>query len=73
MTEQTSLPVSARYVRYVIDHHDNRPTQQQIIEETGLSPRTVRFALQRLDEAGEIDSRPSLTDARQSRYWTADE
>ena len=43
-------------------------TQQEIAEETLLPARTVRYALNRLDEENVIDSRFSFSDARKRLY-----
>lgn len=62
------LPPSAKYVRYVLE--DEAPlTQKQLIDETGLPARTVRDALSRLDDAGELCDEHNLGDARQRLYW----
>ncbi|MEF8829622.1 MAG: winged helix-turn-helix domain-containing protein, partial [Haloarcula sp.] len=43
-------------------------TQSQLAEETLLPPRTVRYALSRLEDVGVIDSRFSFADARKRIY-----
>jgi len=64
------LPPSAKLVAKVLEYNDTL-TQTQLAEETLLPPRTVRYALNRLDEIGVVDSRFSFTDARK-RIYTLD-
>jgi len=64
------LPPSAKLVAKVLEYNDTL-TQSQLAEETLLPPRTVRYALNRLDEIGVVDSRFSFTDARK-RIYTLD-
>jgi DNA-binding MarR family transcriptional regulator len=61
------LPPSAKLVAKVLEYNDTM-TQQQIAEETLLPARTVRYALNRLDEENVIDSRFSFSDARKRLY-----
>jgi len=61
------LPPSAKLVAKVLEYNE-RLTQSQLAEETLLPPRTVRYALNRLEEAGVVDSRFSFTDARKRVY-----
>ena len=61
------LPPSAKLVAKVLEYND-RLTQSQLAEETLLPPRTVRYALTRLEEVGVVDSRFSFTDARKRIY-----
>lgn len=61
------LPPSAKLVAKVLEYNDTM-TQQQIADETLLPSRTVRYALNRLDEQSVIDSRFSFTDARKRLY-----
>ena len=61
------LPPSAKLVAKVLDHNDAL-TQSQLAEETLLPPRTVRYALTRLEEADVIASRFSFSDARKRLY-----
>lgn len=64
------LPPSAKLVAKVLEYND-RLTQSQLAEETMLPPRTVRYALTRLEEVGAVDSRFSFTDARKRVYTLA--
>ena len=64
------LPPSAKLVAKVLDYNDTL-TQSQLAEETLLPPRTVRYALSRLEEEGVIDARFSFTDARRRLYSLA--
>ena len=61
------LPPSAKLVAKVLEYNDTM-TQQEIAEETLLPARTVRYALNRLDEQNSIDSRFSFSDARKRLY-----
>ena len=64
------LPPSAKLVAKALEYN-GRLTQSQLAEETLLPPRTVRYALTRLEEVGVVDSRFSFTDARK-RIYTLD-
>ncbi len=64
------LPPSAKLVAKVLEYND-RLTQSQLAEETMLPPRTVRYALTRLEEVDAVDSRFSFTDARKRVYTLA--
>jgi len=61
------MPPSAKLVAKVLDYNDTL-TQTQLAEETLLPPRTVRYALTRLEDADVVDSRFSFTDARKRLY-----
>jgi DNA-binding MarR family transcriptional regulator len=61
------LPPSAKLVIKVLEYNDAL-TQGELVDETLLPPRTVRFAVSRLDEVGVIESRFSFTDARKRLY-----
>ncbi|ADQ69258.1 transcriptional regulator, ArsR family protein [Halogeometricum borinquense DSM 11551] len=62
------LTPSAKLVYLVMDRAEDELTQQGIIEETTLAPRTVRHALTRLEDLGVVVSHPSFEDARQRVY-----
>ena len=64
------LPPSAKLVAKVLEYNE-RLTQSQLAEETMLPPRTVRYALTRLEEIDAVDSRFSFTDARKRVYTLA--
>jgi len=61
------LPPSAKLVAKVLEYNDTM-TQQQIADETLLPSRTVRYALNRLDEKNVVESRFSFSDARKRLY-----
>ncbi|WP_336337723.1 MarR family transcriptional regulator [Haloarcula brevis] len=61
------LPPSAKLVAKVLEYNETL-TQSQLAEETLLPPRTVRYALTRLEEVGVVDSRFSFADARKRIY-----
>ena len=61
------LPPSAKLVAKVLEYNGTL-TQSELAEETLLPPRTVRYALNRLDEQGVVEARFSFTDARKRMY-----
>jgi DNA-binding MarR family transcriptional regulator len=61
------LPPSAKLVAKVLEYNDSL-TQSQLADETLLPPRTVRYALSRLEEIGVVESRFSFADARKRIY-----
>jgi DNA-binding MarR family transcriptional regulator len=61
------LPPSAKLVAKVLEYNDTL-TQSQIADESLLPDRTVRYALNRLDDEGLVDSRFSFSDARKRLY-----
>jgi predicted transcriptional regulator len=61
------LPPSAKLVYKVLEY--NGPlTQKGIVQESMLSARTVRYALERLDDIGVIEEDVYFADARQNLY-----
>ncbi|AGN00531.1 hypothetical protein L593_02900 [Salinarchaeum sp. Harcht-Bsk1] len=64
------LPPSAKLVAKVLEYNETL-TQSQLADETLLPPRTVRYALNRLEEEGAVDSRFSFSDARKRLYTLA--
>ncbi|WP_435345587.1 MarR family transcriptional regulator [Haloarchaeobius sp. HRN-SO-5] len=61
------LPPSAKLVAKVLEYNDTL-TQSELAEETLLPPRTVRYALNRLEEHDVVHSRFSFSDARKRLY-----
>jgi DNA-binding MarR family transcriptional regulator len=61
------LPPSAKLVAKVLEYNDTL-TQSELAEETLLPPRTVRYALSRLEETDVVESRFSFADARKRLY-----
>jgi len=61
------LPPSAKLVAKVLEYNGSL-TQSQLAEETLLPPRTVRYALTRLEDVGVVGSRFSFSDARKRIY-----
>ncbi|WP_425433327.1 MarR family transcriptional regulator [Haloarcula rubra] len=61
------LPPSAKLVYKVLEEDEPR-TQQEIRDESWLCDRTTRYAVDRLEAAGLITSRPNPSDARQELY-----
>jgi len=64
------LPPSAKLVAKVLEYNGSL-TQSQLAEETLLPPRTVRYALTRLEEVDVVGSRFSFSDARKRIYTLA--
>jgi DNA-binding MarR family transcriptional regulator len=69
--EIEDLPPSAKLVLKVLEYRGSL-TQKQIIEESMLSARTVRYALERLEEIGVVTEDIYFADARQSLYEVTD-
>lgn len=66
------LPPSAKLVYKVLEY--NGPlTQKGIVEESMLSARTVRYALERLEDVGAVDEDVYFADARQNLYEIVDD
>jgi len=69
-TDQESLddlPPSAKLVFKVLEYNGTL-TQKGIVEESMLSARTVRYALERLESIGVVDEDVYFADARQNIY-----
>jgi DNA-binding MarR family transcriptional regulator len=62
------LPPSAKLVAKVLES-DAPLSQGQLAEESLLPDRTVRYALNRLEDAGIVGSRYSFRDARKQVYY----
>lgn len=62
------LPPSAKLVAKVLEA-DSPLSQGQLVEESLLPDRTVRYALNRLEESGLVGSRYSFRDARKQVYF----
>lgn len=60
------FPLSAKFVFKILEYN-GLLTQKEIAEESGLPGRTVRYALNILDEEGLIEKR-IYKDARQTLY-----
>ena len=69
--ELVDLPPSAKLVYKVLEY-DGPLTQKQIVEESMLSARTVRYALERLQEISLVEEDIYFADARQSLYSLTD-
>ena len=61
------LPPSAKFVAKMLER-DGPLSQGGLAEETLLPDRTVRYALNRLEEEGLVASRYSFEDARKQVY-----
>jgi DNA-binding MarR family transcriptional regulator len=62
------LPPSAKLVAKVLES-EAPLSQGQLAEESLLPARTVRYALNRLEEVDIVDSRYSFADARKQVYY----
>ncbi|MBZ6493811.1 MULTISPECIES: MarR family transcriptional regulator [Natrinema] len=62
------LPPSAKLVAKVLET-DSPLSQGQLAEESLLPDRTVRYALNRLEDVGLVGSRYSFRDARKQVYF----
>ncbi|MCU4801027.1 transcriptional regulator, ArsR family [Halomicrobium zhouii] len=62
------LPPSAKLVAKVLQSGEPL-SQGQLVEESLLPDRTVRYALNRLEECDLVDSRYSFSDARKQVYF----
>ncbi|WP_227377144.1 helix-turn-helix transcriptional regulator [Haladaptatus halobius] len=67
----SELPPSAKLVAKVLEYNDDALTQAELTDETLLPPRTVRYALTRLEEHDLVGSRFSFADARKRCYSLA--
>lgn len=64
------LPPSARQV-YATLSTAGALTHRDLVRTTGMPPRTVRYAVGRLREAGVIGARCNLHDCRQCYFYVA--
>jgi DNA-binding transcriptional ArsR family regulator len=62
-----SLPASAKLVARTLEY-EGPQTGTDLASATRLPSRTVRYAVDRLEEAGVVAVRPSLQDAREKQY-----
>ena len=62
------LPPSAKLVAKVLQTAEPL-SQGQLVDESLLPDRTVRYALNRLEECGLVESRYSFSDARKQVYY----
>ncbi|MEF8831824.1 MAG: winged helix-turn-helix domain-containing protein [Halobacteriales archaeon] len=69
--EIEDMPPSAKLVLKVLEYK-GALTQKEIIEESMLSARTVRYALERLEEIGVVEEDFYFADARQNLYEVTD-
>lgn len=65
--EIADLPPSAKLVFKVLEYNGSL-TQKQIVNESMLSARTVRYALERLQNIEIVDEDIYFADARQNLY-----
>ncbi|WP_276256521.1 winged helix-turn-helix domain-containing protein [Halomontanus rarus] len=61
------LPPSAKLVHKILEY-EGKCTQKELVEETMLAQRTVRYALTRLEEQNLIETHIYFQDARQQLY-----
>lgn len=65
--QRTMLPNSCVSILQLLEGTASL-THKDIVDKTGLAPRTVRYALRRLKEAGLIVEKFNFHDARQSNF-----
>jgi len=65
--EIDDLPPSAKLVFKVLEYKGSL-TQKEIVDESMLSARTVRYALERLEDIGVVEENIYFADARQNLY-----
>ena len=65
------LPPSAKLVHKTLEF-EGECTQKELVTETRLSSRTVRYAISRLKEKELVEQRVSFRDARQKLYSLAE-
>jgi len=70
--DAAELSPSAKLVYKSLDYVDEPLTQHALAEETLLPERTVRYALTRLEDAGVVDHRWDIEDARRREYYITD-
>jgi DNA-binding transcriptional ArsR family regulator len=70
-TRLRELPPSAKLVAKVLEG-ESPLAQGQLADETLLPDRTVRYALNRLQDAELVGSRYDFTDTRKRLYYLAD-
>lgn len=63
----SDLPPSAKLVYKTLDY-EGACTQKELVKETRLAARTVRYALNRLADKGVVEERIHFQDARQKVY-----
>lgn len=65
--DEGPMPKSASFIYRIIERK-GRITPKDLIIESGMTPRTVRFALTYLRNSNLVKRVPCLTDMRQSYY-----
>lgn len=68
----TNLTNSSKLILKVVVSN-GRTTQKDLLENTALAPRTIRYALSRLKELGLLKEAVSLDDTRKRIYWLNEE
>lgn len=63
----SDLPPSAKLIAKVLEYNGTL-TQSGLAKRSLLSPRTTRHGIQKLEDAGIVESEISLADARQKLY-----
>lgn len=62
------LPPSSKLVFKTLEYADGPLTQAQLVEQTRLAPRTVRYGINRLEDRDVVSHRVNVADARQYLY-----
>ncbi|MBV0926330.1 MarR family transcriptional regulator [Halomicroarcula limicola] len=72
-TTLAELPPSAKLVLKVLEHADEKLTQQMLTDETYMPRRTTRHALRKLGQVGFVEEEVHFGDARKRLYSLTDE
>lgn len=73
MTNLEDLPPSCKLVVKTLETADSPLTHSELRDASRLGDRTTRWARTRLENAGVVESCPSVADARQTCYSLAEE
>ena len=68
----TSLPASAQQVLRTLSEK-GALTHRDLVAATGMPPRTVRWAVGKLRDAGIVDARCNLMDCRQCFFYLSEQ
>lgn len=66
---KSNLPPSAKFILKILHNSDKPMTINEIMSETGLPERTVKYALRRLRELKLVDTVPCFKDFRRKYYY----
>lgn len=72
-TQLREFPPSVKLVALILHQADGPLTKQELGDRTLLADRTLRYALNRLETAELVRSRPLPSDTRKRLFWLRDE